>query len=65
MYILITITAIQFGLIFGLIFGLVKNESRFKKIQEATFKVYLNAEKKPYEDLMNELLKDIWNAMYK
>ena len=65
MYTLVIVNAILLGIIFGLVFGLVRCESRFKKIQEATFKVYLNPEKKSYEELTKELLMDIWNAMYK
>lgn len=65
MYTLIILNAILAGIVFGLGYGLFKTERRFQKIQDATLKVYLNAEKKSYEDLTNELLMDIWNAMYK
>ena len=65
MYTHIILDAILAGIIFGLGYGLFKTERRFQKIHEATLKVHLNPEKKSYEELMDELLKDIWIAMYK
>ena len=65
MYTLITLNAIFAGIIFGLGYGLFKAERRFQKIQEATFKVYKNADEKPHKELLDEFLIDVWNAMYK
>ncbi len=41
-----------------------KAQQRFDRIQEAVNKAYENADPKLDHTILDELLKDIWNAMY-
>ncbi len=65
MYTLVTTIAILAGIIFGLGYGLFNAERRFSKIQNAVLKVYLNPDEKPSDKLLDDLITDIWFAMYK